>query len=66
MRGLCPDFKTLLAESPEQEMAEMHLRRAETIGRLLGSAAFLDKLERKLDRPLKPAKRGPKPAGKKS
>ena len=66
MRGLCPDFKTLLAGSPEQEMAEMLLRRAETIGRPLGSAAFLGKLERKLNRPLKPAKRGPKPAGKKS
>ncbi len=66
LRGLCPDFKTLLAKSPEHEMAEMHLRRAETIGRPLGSAAFLDKLERKLNRPLKPAKRGPKPAGKKS
>lgn len=66
MRELCPDIKTLLAESPEQEMADLLLRRAETIGRPLGSAAFLEKLERKLDRTLKPAKRGPRPAAKKS
>jgi putative transposase len=61
---LCPDMKSLLADSPEQEIADMLLRRAETIGRPLGSKAFLEKLERKLDRPLKAAKRGPKPAGK--
>jgi hypothetical protein len=41
----------------------MLLRRAETIGRPLGSAAYLQKLERKLDRPLKAAKRGPKAKG---
>jgi putative transposase len=61
MRKLCPDIRTLLVASPEQEIAEMLLRRAETIGRPLGSVAFLEKLERKLDRPLKPARRGPKP-----
>ncbi len=66
LRELCPDIKQLLAESPEQEMAEMLLRRAETVGRPLGSAAFLEKLERKLDRPLKPAKRGRKPTGEKN
>jgi putative transposase len=60
MRALCPDIKGLLAASPKQEMAEMLLRRAESIGRPLGTAAFLEKLERKLDRPLKAAKRGPK------
>jgi putative transposase len=59
-RNLCPDMKLLLADSPEQDMAEMRLRRAETIGRPLGSVAFLEKLERKLDRTLKAAKRGPK------
>ncbi len=63
-RNLCPDMKLLLADNPEQDMAEMLLRRAETIGRPLGSRAFLEKLERKLDRTLKAAKRGPK-AGKK-
>ena len=64
-REICPDMKSLLADSPEQDMAEILLRRAETIGRPLGSVAFLEKLERKLDRPLKAAKRGPK-AGEKS
>ena len=62
MRELCPDMRALLAASPEQEMADMLLRRAETVGRPLGSAAFMEKLERKLNRPLLPAKRGPKPA----
>jgi putative transposase len=37
------------------------LRRAETIGRPLGSRKFLDTLERKTRRILSPAKRGPKP-----
>jgi len=37
------------------------LRSAETIGRPLGSRKFLDTLERKTRRVLKPAKRGPKP-----
>ena len=62
MLAICPDIKSLLIESPEQDMAEILLRRAETIGRPLGSAAFLSKLERKLGRPLKAAKRGPKSA----
>ena len=66
LRELYPDAKSLLAESPEREMAEMLLRRAETIGRPLGGAAFLQKLEHKLNRPLKAAKRGPKPAEKES
>ena len=62
MRELCPDIKSLLANTPEQEMAEMLLRRAESVGRPLGSVKFLEKLERKLGRLLKAAKRGPKPA----
>jgi putative transposase len=66
MKAICPDMKLLLATSPEQDMAEMLLRRAETIGRPLGSLAFMDKLERKLGRPLKAAKRGPKSAAKTS
>lgn len=60
-----PDIATLLKDSPEHEMADALLRRAETIGRPLGSAAFLTKLEKKLNRPLKAAKRGPK-TGRKS
>ncbi len=65
LRELCPDLRVLLAENPEHDTAEDLLRRAETIGRPLGSTSFLEKLERKLDRPLKAAKRGPKPADKK-
>ena len=58
--GQFPDIASLLADTPERNMADMLLRRAETIGRPLGSASFLTRLERKLDRPLKAAKRGPK------
>jgi putative transposase len=56
-----PRFADLLAEGPAPEAFEQ-LRRAETIGRPLGDAAFLDDLERLTGRSLKPAKRGPKPA----
>ena len=62
LKELCPDIKSLLEDSPEREMAEMLLRRAESVGRPLGTAAFLEKLERRLARPLKPGKRGPKQA----
>ncbi|MBI5261682.1 MAG: hypothetical protein HY852_07675 [Bradyrhizobium sp.] len=37
------------------------LCRAETIGRPLGSRKFMDAIERRTRRVLKPAKRGPKP-----
>ena len=62
MLAIWPEMKSLLQASPEQEMAEMLLRRAESIGRPLGSMTFMDKLERKLGRSLKAAKRGPKSA----
>ena len=39
------------------------LRGAESIGRPLGNPKFLDAVERKTRRVLKPAKRGPKPRG---
>jgi putative transposase len=58
------DVRSFLGSTPEEEMLELALRRAETIGRPLGSTAFLDRLERKLDRQLKAEKRGPK-VGKK-
>ncbi|MDP8997643.1 MAG: transposase [Pseudomonadota bacterium] len=54
------NIRLLLGDMPELEMREMMLRRAETIGRPLGSETFLGKLERKLGRPLAPGKRGPK------
>ena len=56
------DIRTLLGEMPDLAMLELALRRAESIGRPLGDPKFLDRLERKLDRPLKPKKRGRKPA----
>ncbi len=55
------DVALFLAEGPESEMMDLLLRRAESIGRPLGGAAFMQRLERKLGRTLKPAKRGPKP-----
>jgi putative transposase len=54
------DIRMLLGDTPDMEMMDMALRRAETVGRPLGTAAFLEKLERKLDRPLQAGKRGPK------
>lgn len=58
------DIRTLLGEMPDLAMLEQALRRAESIGRPLGDPKFLDRLERKLDRPLKPQKRGRKPVMK--
>ena len=59
-----PRFADLLDEPAEAEAFE-NLRRAETIGRPLGSPAFLKGLEKRLARPLAAKKRGPKPAGTK-
>ena len=57
-----PDFADFLSEEIDAEMIE-RLRSAETIGRPLGNRKFLDMLERKTKRVLKPGKRGPKPRG---
>jgi putative transposase len=54
-----PDFAALI-EGGEDAEAAARLRRAETIGRPVGSAAFLDALERRYGRSVKPAKRGRK------
>ena len=50
-----------LIEAGEDEDLSTALHRAETIGRPLGDAAFVKKLERQTGRILRPAKRGPKP-----
>jgi putative transposase len=55
-----PDFAELL-DAAENEEAAMRLRRAETIGRPVGSEAFLDELEERYGRAVKPAKRGRRP-----
>ncbi|MBV9883489.1 MAG: transposase [Sphingomonadaceae bacterium] len=55
-----PDFGALIAAGEDEE-ASLRLRRAETIGRPLGSAAFTERLERDSGRTLAPAKRGRRP-----
>lgn len=60
VRERYPNFAALI-EAGEDEDLSMALRRAETIGRPLGHAAFVKKLERRTGRVLRPAKRGPKP-----
>lgn len=52
-----PDFAALLAAGQEAE-ATQRLRRAETIGRPVGDARFLDQLEHESGRSLAPGKRG--------
>ncbi len=58
-----PDFAEML-ESGEDEDMSMMLRKAETTGRPVGQPDWLDEMERKLKRPLRPQKRGPKPKSK--
>jgi len=53
-------FADILAPGSAAEMEA--LRRAETIGRPLGDEAFLDGLEARLGRRLRPGKRGRPPA----
>lgn len=55
-----PDFAALIKSGEDEALSEK-LRQAETIGRPLGTQAFLAKLERKTGRMLRPAKRGRKP-----
>ena len=65
VRARWPDFAALIepggGETEEGAAMFNALRRAETIGRPVGGAAFMDRLERLTGRTLKPAKRGPKP-----
>lgn len=60
VRKRCTDFAALI-EAGEDEDLSMALRRAESIGRPLGDAAFVETLERQTGRILRPARRGPKP-----
>ena len=57
VRERYPDFDALIATGEDSELSE-RLRRAETVGRPLGSDAFVATLERASGRRLKPAKRG--------
>ncbi len=56
VRARYPDFAALIA-AHEDEVLSNALRRAESIGRPLGDAAFLDRLEHLTGRTLRPAKR---------
>jgi REP-associated tyrosine transposase len=55
-----PDFPALLAAGEDEEMSH-RLRRAETIGRPIGDAAFLEHLEHASGRNLVAGKRGRRP-----
>lgn len=58
--ALVDDWAGFLAQGLAEEDAE-RLRRHERTGRPLGSEAFVAALERRLRRPLRPGRRGPKP-----
>jgi putative transposase len=62
IRDRFPRFAGLLASKPEADLFA-RLRAAESIGRPLGNDRFLERLERRTGRALKPGKRGPKPSG---
>ena len=57
------DWRAFLAAEEDEATLEQ-LRRHGRTGRPLGSPAFLDRLEARLGRPLRPKKPGPKPARK--
>ena len=49
-----------LLEGPADDLAAARLRKAESVGRPVGSAAFIARLEEQTRRRLRPLKRGPK------
>jgi putative transposase len=65
IRDRFPHFADLLAGEPETDLFAP-LRAAERIGRPLGDARFLARIERRTGRLLKPGKRGPKPSASES
>jgi putative transposase len=65
VRDRFPRFADLIATERDDEVAAFaRLRSAESIGRPLGDDRFLARSERITKRVLKPAKRGPKPRGR--
>ena len=60
LRERVKDWREYLMEPLEAKQEEVW-RRHERTGRPLGEAAFLDRIEAVLGRPVRPAKRGPKP-----
>jgi putative transposase len=55
------DFRAFLGEDFDEAFTYAALRKAETIGRPIGSAAWLEDMVAKTGQQLLPAKRGPKP-----
>ena len=60
-----PDFAALVKSGEDEEMRE-RLRKAEAIDRPIGSSEWLEEIEKRLCHPVRPAKRGPKPKGRKT
>ena len=54
------NWRAFLAQIPDEDTLDA-LRRHGRTGRPLGSARYLDRLEARLGRPVRPGKRGPKP-----
>ena len=55
------NFERFLGEDINEELAYLALRRAETVGRPIGSMEWISTLEQQTGRVLAPAKRGRKP-----
>lgn len=55
------DFRAFLSEEFDEDFTYAALRKAETLGRPIGSPAWLADMEARSGRTLTPAKRGPKP-----
>jgi len=55
------NFREFITTPFDEEAAFLPLRRAETIGRPIGSEEWIRQLEQQFDRPLAPRPRGPKP-----
>lgn len=57
------DFAAFLGEDFDEALTYAALRKAESVGRPVGSSAWLADMEARIGRPLAPQKRGPKPKG---
>lgn len=57
------DFTAFLNEAFDEALTYAPLRKAESIGRPIGSPEWVENLEARTGLPLKPRKRGPKPIG---
>jgi putative transposase len=55
------DFRAFLSEDFEEAITYAALRKAEGLGRPVGSVEWLRAMEEKSGRALRPGKRGPKP-----